>query len=42
MLMLIARSVAQYYDVPVLNQRWPLVTHFARFPELIPHFFVQE
>ncbi|BEI93318.1 uncharacterized protein CcaverHIS019_0509460 [Cutaneotrichosporon cavernicola] len=31
--------VAQYYDVPVINQRHPLVNHFARFPEVVPMYF---
>lgn len=31
--------VAQYYDVPVLNQRHPIASHFARFPDLMPHYF---
>jgi hypothetical protein len=36
------RSVAQYYDLPVLSQRLPLVSHFANFPQLTPHYFVTE
>ncbi|KAK4689994.1 hypothetical protein P7C73_g97, partial [Tremellales sp. Uapishka_1] len=31
--------VAQYYDVPVINQRHPLATHFARYPQLLKPYF---
>ncbi|KLT45432.1 hypothetical protein CC85DRAFT_299497 [Cutaneotrichosporon oleaginosum] len=34
--------VAQYYDVPVINQRHPLANHFARFPEVVPMYFSEE
>ncbi|ORX35756.1 hypothetical protein BD324DRAFT_631543 [Kockovaella imperatae] len=34
--------VAQYYDVPVINQRHPLANHFARYPELVPMYFSQD
>jgi len=34
--------VAQYYDVPVINQRHPLVNHFARYPQLIRPYFSQD
>lgn len=34
--------VAQYYDVPVINQRLPLVNHFARHPQLVGPYFAQE
>ncbi|BEJ13252.1 hypothetical protein CspHIS471_0304260 [Cutaneotrichosporon sp. HIS471] len=31
--------IAQYYDVPVINQRHPTASHFARFPDIMPHYF---
>ncbi|WWD15584.1 hypothetical protein CI109_100006 [Kwoniella shandongensis] len=31
--------VAQYYDVPVINQRHPLANHFARYPQLVRPYF---
>ncbi len=31
--------IAQYYDVPVINQRHPTASHFGRFPDLMPHYF---
>ncbi|ADV20148.1 hypothetical protein I305_01227 [Cryptococcus gattii E566] len=34
--------VAQYYDVPVINQRLPLVNHFARHPQLVRPYFAQD
>lgn len=34
--------VAQYYDVPVINQRLPLVNHFARHPQLVGPYFAQD
>ncbi|EIW70457.1 hypothetical protein TREMEDRAFT_73476 [Tremella mesenterica DSM 1558] len=34
--------VAQYYDVPVVNQRHPLASHFARYPQLIRPYFTQD
>ncbi|KAL7421921.1 hypothetical protein Q5752_003693 [Cryptotrichosporon argae] len=34
--------VAQYYDVPVINQRHPLAAHFARFPQLVRPYFAQD
>lgn len=29
-------------DVPFVNQRHPLVNHFARFPEVVPMYFSEE
>lgn len=51
--LLISRPVAQYYgervyrqrlivDVPVINQRHPLASHFGRYPELVRPYFAQE
>ncbi|OXG24589.1 hypothetical protein C366_00118 [Cryptococcus neoformans Tu401-1] len=34
--------VAQYYDVPVINQRLPLANHFARHPQLVRPYFAQD
>nr|ODN82567.1 hypothetical protein L203_05376 [Cryptococcus depauperatus CBS 7841] len=34
--------VAQYYDVPVINQRLPIANHFARHPQLVRHYFSQD
>ncbi|KAK8870123.1 hypothetical protein IAR55_000693 [Kwoniella newhampshirensis] len=34
--------VAQYYDVPVLNQRHPLANHFARYPQLVRPYFTED
>ncbi|OCF40181.1 hypothetical protein I317_06005 [Kwoniella heveanensis CBS 569] len=34
--------VAQYYDVPVINQRHPLANHFARYPQLVRPYFAQD
>ncbi|KLT40754.1 hypothetical protein CC85DRAFT_142686 [Cutaneotrichosporon oleaginosum] len=31
--------LAQYYDVPFLNQRLPTLVHFARFPDLMFQYF---
>ncbi|WVQ77182.1 hypothetical protein IAR50_006865 [Cryptococcus sp. DSM 104548] len=34
--------VAQYYDVPVINHRHPLVSHFARHPQLVEPYFTKD
>ncbi|WVQ96344.1 hypothetical protein IAU59_003448 [Kwoniella sp. CBS 9459] len=34
--------VAQYYDVPVINQRHPIASHFARYPQLVRPYFAQD
>ncbi|WVQ82440.1 hypothetical protein IAT38_004568 [Cryptococcus sp. DSM 104549] len=34
--------VAQYYDVPVINQRHPLASHFARHPQLVGPYFTRD
>nr|XP_019009028.1 uncharacterized protein I206_05668 [Kwoniella pini CBS 10737]OCF47809.1 hypothetical protein I206_05668 [Kwoniella pini CBS 10737] len=34
--------VAQYFDVPVINQRHPLANHIARYPQLIRPYFSQD
>ncbi|ORY32861.1 hypothetical protein BCR39DRAFT_522172 [Naematelia encephala] len=33
--------VAQYFDVPVINQRHPLANHFGRYPQLVRPYFSQ-
>ncbi|WRT69354.1 uncharacterized protein IL334_006338 [Kwoniella shivajii] len=34
--------VAQYFDVPVINQRHPLANHFGRYPQLIGPYFSRD
>ncbi|WWC95233.1 hypothetical protein V866_002091 [Kwoniella sp. B9012] len=34
--------VAQYFDVPVINQRHPLANHFGRYPQLVRPYFSQD
>ncbi|WWC93165.1 uncharacterized protein L201_008133 [Kwoniella dendrophila CBS 6074] len=34
--------VAQYFDVPVINQRHPIASHFGRYPQLVRPYFSQD
>jgi len=34
--------VAQYFDVPVVNQRHPLASHFGRYPQLLRPYFAEK